>query len=367
MWTEEKIIIQSTTTIVVVVAIAMLWSLQEYCASQHEINLNELAESSVQFIQSLNLPSTHPFCDADAPPFPVEGVPPMGRLDHRFEGESTIETIITGLYMVLPALLAMGELWLRLFAGALGPLGVVVMAMREFQRSSGKKEQNKASKSFQLSCALTVASSLVLMTDTFYVLDNGPYYGAAVFVASVVLSIRVVFRYNLDRLGIFVSIMVLLGSHLVRDHETNTLTFGDKVDEVKIEEGLYYDNSNSFVSSIVQKWPERYRTYSKAYGATSWMPSGDSRTGLPFLANHWSAPKWHRLFLETEDNEYVALDISFPQTGFNSSNPIYMVLHGLNGGSNEEYIRDLTHRRTAEGATIVVMIARGLMDLPIRG
>ena len=87
----------------------MLWSLQEYCDSQKEIDINQLAESSAQFIQSLNLPSTHPFCDVDAPPFAMEGVPPMGRLDHRFEGGSMMETAITGLYMILPALLAMGD------------------------------------------------------------------------------------------------------------------------------------------------------------------------------------------------------------------------------------------------------------------
>ncbi|KAL3936585.1 MAG: hypothetical protein SGBAC_008126 [Bacillariaceae sp.] len=342
----------------------MLWSLQEYCASQHGINFKELTEASVQLIQSLNLPSTHPFCDADALPFEMEEVPPMGRLDHRFEGESMLQTVVTGLTMVLPALLAMGELWVRLFAGALGPLGVLMMGMCEFQRN---QEKDTASKKFQWLCALSVASSLVLMTDTFYVLENGPYYGVAIFAASVILAGRVVFRHDLNRLGIFVAVMVMLGSHLVVDFETSSLNFGDKVDEVRIDEGMYFDSSNSFVSSIVQNWPEKYRTYSKAYGATSWMPSGDSRTGLPFLANHLPVPEWHRLFLETEDSEYVALDISFPETGFDSSKPIYMVLHGLNGGSAEEYIRDLTFRRTAEGATIIVMVARGLMDLPIRG
>lgn len=288
----------------------------------------------------------------------------MGRLDHRFEGESMLQTVVTGLTMVLPALLAMGELWVRLFAGALGPLGVLMMGMREFQ---GNQEKDTASKKFQLMCALSVASSLVLMTDTFYVLDNGPYYGVAMFAASVILAVRGVFRHDLNRLGIFVAVMVMLGSHLVVDFETRSLNFGDKVDEVRIDEGVYFDSSNSFVSSIVQNWPEKYRTYSKANGATSWMPSGDSRTGLPFLANHLPVPEWHRLFLETEDSEYVALDVSFPETGFDSSKPIYMVLHGLNGGSAEEYIRDLTFRRTAEGATIIVMVARGLMDLPIRG
>jgi predicted alpha/beta-fold hydrolase len=45
-----------------------------------------------------------------------------------------------------------------------------------------------------------------------------------------------------------------------------------------------------------------------------------------------------------------------------------MVLHGLNGGSDEEYVKDFTMRRAdQDGATVIVMVARGLMDLPIRG
>ena len=33
----------------------------------------------------------------------------------------------------------------------------------------------------------------------------------------------------------------------------------------------------------------------------------------------------------------------------------------------KEYVRDFIWRRTQEGATVAVMVARGLMDLPIRG
>ena len=35
--------------------------------------------------------------------------------------------------------------------------------------------------------------------------------------------------------------------------------------------------------------------------------------------------------IETEDEEYVALDFSFPATGHNTSMPLFLVLHGLNG------------------------------------
>jgi len=98
------------------------------------------------------------------------------------------------------------------------------------------------------------------------------------------------------------------------------------------------------------------------------MPSGDTRTGLPFVFNRPGDVEFHRVFLATEDDEYVGLDIAFPpSSGYNSSKPIYMILHGLNGGTKEKYVKDFAHRSTAEGYTVVVMIARGLMDLPIRG
>jgi len=79
-------------------------------------------------------------------------------------------------------------------------------------------------------------------------------------------------------------------------------------------------------------------------------------------------------------SEYIAIDISFPTNtttdittndghhGFwTTTKPIYFVLHGLHGGTNEEYIRDLTIRRNVEGSIVIVMIARGIMDTPIKG
>ena len=42
--------------------------------------------------------------------------------------------------------------------------------------------------------------------------------------------------------------------------------------------------------------------------------------------------------------------------------PVYLLLHGLNGGSQEEFIKDMVRRRREEGSTVVVMIARGMMD-----
>jgi predicted alpha/beta-fold hydrolase len=79
-------------------------------------------------------------------------------------------------------------------------------------------------------------------------------------------------------------------------------------------------------------------------------------------------PVFHRLWLPTVDNEFVALDISFPhENGHNWTKPLYLVLHGLNGGSKEGYVIDFCYERTKEGSTCVVLIARGLADTPLQG
>jgi predicted alpha/beta-fold hydrolase len=123
--------------------------------------------------------------------------------------------------------------------------------------------------------------------------------------------------------------------------------------------------SNNRAQQIVHHWPESYRTYTTH--ATPWLLTGDSQTGIPFLINQVKSPKWIRVWLPLSDGEVVALDISFPKHGYDKTKPIYLVLHGLNGGSNEAYVKDLTIRRNEQdGATVIVMITRGLMDLPIR-
>jgi predicted alpha/beta-fold hydrolase len=125
--------------------------------------------------------------------------------------------------------------------------------------------------------------------------------------------------------------------------------------------------SNVRSSKIVSHWDESARTYTPETGATPWLPTGDSRTGIPFLLNKVQPPTWTRVWLPVHDGEVVALDIAFPVSGHDTSNPVYLVLHGLSGGSQEEYVRDFVVRRVAENATVAVMVARGLMDLPVRG
>jgi predicted alpha/beta-fold hydrolase len=348
-------------------------------------------ESTRRFLVDLNLATVHPFCIGNS--FASFGndtsIPPMGTLDFLEEiqiadgsgGGYSLEALLTLWYWLAPALLAMGELWLRLFSGLLGPIGITYLLYSNANTNAidnkTKTKKPTATRKTSLVIMLTVSSSLILMTDTLYVLQNGSRYGFLLFVASVVLSFRLCWTHNLKATSLILAALVLLSAHLVTKNENgSSIHFGDPVDDVDLAEGLYYDSGNSLVSSIAKRWPETFRVYDKDHGATTWMPTGDSRTGLPFIIHKYRPheyPIWTRVFLEVQDekdpvSEYIALDISFPKkTGHDPTKPIYFVLHGLHGGSMEEYIRDLTIRRNNENSTVVVMIARGLMDTPIRG
>jgi len=359
-----------------------MWSLDEYCQSelarQSQLeDWSQLPEASLDFLQSFQLPTMHPFCEATKlDDFFVAGIPPMGPLEHADYHHHVGDVIVTHLFRVLPALLAMAELWLRLFASIIAPLGIAYMLYQGMTTSSGSNNK-PATWKLSVLLILTVASSIVLMTDTLYVLEYGPRYGLLLFVVSSSLALNSCSQHQLTKtLGALVLLKVL-AAYLVFHHSStgkNNLSFGNPVDAVRhIQEGLYYNTNNPFIRNIVDAWPENSRTYSKALGATPWMPTGDSRTGLPFLLNKGiPSPIYHRIWLETYDHEYVALDIALPSPeqypqGHSSDKPLYLVLHGLNGGSREEYVMEFVHRRIAEGSTVVVMVARGLMDLPIKG
>ena len=383
-----------------------LWSLEEYCSFQKDLLVHNpsglpsldadepywaalLGEThnnhatTRQFLADLNLPTVHPFCIPDHPQnFDTQSssIPPMGALNVLAESKNHatnfLETLVTLWYMVAPALLAMGELWLRLFSGLMGPLGILYLCWC----TSGKiDDKPPTTTKLSIAVVLTVSSCIVLMTDTLYVLQNGKFYGLALFASSLVVSLRLCIQQNLFKTRWILGLFVLLAAHLVAvptPNGTIQFQFGDDVDDVLLKEGLYYDKRNSFVNEIANHWPKSFRTYDREHGATPWMPTGDSRTGLPFIIHKYQPdqyPNWKRVFLEVQDDrdsisEFVALDISFPETGHDPTKPVYLVLHGLHGGSMEEYIRDLTIRRNRdEKSTVIVMIARGLMDTPIRG
>lgn len=123
------------------------------------------------------------------------------------------------------------------------------------------------------------------------------------------------------------------------------------------------------------------------YRPTPYLYSGDLLTLWPFLFFKGSAGgrvpylrRWIRVPAApapdgdgpskrqgNDDDEAVALDLSFPAGGHRIDRPAFLILHGLNGGSTEPYVLDLVRRANAEGITAAVMINRGLMKTPLRG
>jgi len=296
-------------------------------------------EMNRRFLTALNLPAIHPFCvnksnfmtsinhnNNDNTGTGIISIPPMGSLDifKEIKGTGTAgEATTTLFYMIAPALLAMGELWLRLFAGFFGPIGTLYLSYYYYYYYNNRNQNHIQIHTNSLIMipfviTLTVSSTLVLMTDTLYVLQNGPLYGLFLFLTSIYISIRICLNRNLQITSIIVSILFILSIHLITtptttlnsnsDSTTRTTStiihFGNPMDDVQIQDRLYYNNKNKYVSKIVHNWPNKYYMYDKEHGATSWMPTGDSRTGLPFILNKHNdnddEPKWIRVFFRSE-------------------------------------------------------------------
>ena len=342
------------------------FELKEYCSSfgADADEWAHLHKSARQYLRMLNLSSIHPFCDSSNATFPSD-VPEMGPILVHDYHDTCLDAIVTLWHQVSPALLAMSELWLRLFASALAPLCIAYLLWNLL--SSQIQRFQSSQRLVSLACLLSVASSAVLTTDMLYVLEFGPQYGVALLALSSLLAVVSCRRYKLNFVLSMIVLLWALVIHLVYDRSTGKIQFGGPEVPRVVQEGLYYDSSNPLMKRVADEWSVESRTYSPEYGATSWMPTGDSRTGLPFLLNSVSAPSWTRVWLPTTDGEVVALDFSFPPTGHDATKPLYMVLHGLNGGSEEDYVMDFANRRISEGSTVVVMVARGLMDLPVKG
>jgi len=369
------------------------WTLEEYCKAQPPpLDLDAVDAKTKTFFVNLDLPFVHPFCGPDAPqePYEVDGAPVMGPLKTSFPEAShpnMISKMVTVWHVASPSLLAMGELWLRLFAAALAPLCILYLvwwnlwqpptdsggntndsSQKQQQRQQNSAKNGDAGLSLSFACIIGVASSLVVMTDTLYVLEFGPEYGCCLFLSAVCISTYTCMRRGMPRTSTCITALVLLAAHLIWDRtSSSTVTFGDANDRIDIEEGLYHDPSNAFVHSIVEEWPERHRTYSAETGKTQWIPTGDSRTGLPFLLNKVEPVNFTRTFFETDDGEVTALDVAVPPGGHDPAKPVFLILHGLSGGSKEEYIQDFVHHANENGSTAIIFVARGLMDLPLRG
>jgi predicted alpha/beta-fold hydrolase len=97
----------------------------------------------------------------------------------------------------------------------------------------------------------------------------------------------------------------------------------------------------------------------------SYAPISYSRRWFPVPEAF--GPSYRRRPEPEKSLEAVAVDFSFPSTGFNPKKTIYVILHGLNGGSAEEYVMDFVSKANKDGHTVAIMIARGLSKTPVTG
>lgn len=203
---------------------------------------------------------------------------------------------------------------------------------------------------------IALVCTAVLMTDAMYVLEfpQSNLVALHLFVISVALK-----RFGSKR-----SLLTALPITAVALY---MMVYQD-LDLPTIQPGLYYDEANPFISDVINGWPADKRTYDDGRG-TQWMVTGDTRTGLPFMFNQILEQNYVRRWVPLpEENEAVILDIAFPESmEIGDDKLVYLILHGINGDSNEGYVVDFVHRQVAQGNIVAVMVTRGLGDSTIVG
>jgi len=342
----------------------MEWSLDEYCASQPVANWDLLPESSRLFLEKLSLSSVHPFCEHPSL-YHDSNIPPMGPMLADVH-DTVFQALVTYYFTNVPPLVAFINLWFRLLSGVAAPVGLLFLMWDE--QKSMLSLKGEFSDCFVTRISLVaVICSMVIIVDSMYVYEYGTY-GITIFIASLLLAVRACLRRQLWSTYRVLCLVAFIAFLLTWNPRTKGFQFGDPFDvDIQVKPGLYYETRNKFINDIIANWPKQKRTYSRTTGATPWLYTGDGRTGLPFFLNSVPIPLLNRVFLPLDDGEVLALDVAFPELGHNKVNPVYLILHGVNGGSSEGYATDLVHRRIAAGSTVVVMVSRGLMDVPIRG
>jgi hypothetical protein len=249
------------------VKMSIKWTIESWCESQIPSNWASLSASSQLFLQKLNLSSIHPFCDESSSyyfrPYEILGVPGQGPLLTYDHLDGFVDKIITFSIMAIPSVAAMIELWLRLFASIIAPTGItyllyVTAIHKPSKLTATTPELNKSDTSprmlllLSIICTLTTASSVVILTDTLYVLEFGPKLGGILLLISLYLSIRTAYNHHLQK-TIFAQILLfLLCCHLAIDLSTFTVNFGCPKEAVtKVSEGLYYDRKYFFKFSCL--------------------------------------------------------------------------------------------------------------------
>ena len=237
------------------------WSIEEWCNAQtpsryddvvildntHQQQYHDAMNSVVDFLQRLNLTFVHPFCNMSSTtyhPYNLPDVPAQGPLLNHDHLETWYDFLVSILAMVVPAFAAMTELWLRLFSSIIAPTAILYMIYFELANTSHRIAMTVTERRFLSSvCCISVACSVILLTDSLYIYEFGPMYGGTVLGLSITLSWNLCHKYSLKRAryGIIGLLFVLIV--LIYDHQKGSINFGDPKDIPKsIDEGLYYSS-----------------------------------------------------------------------------------------------------------------------------
>jgi predicted alpha/beta-fold hydrolase len=421
------------------------------------------SDSIRSFVNDLNLPRIHPWCQQPPPP-PRDPattarttlLPPLSQSSipsgydavgrrRTAAAERTIlrlfpdghrlhQTLTTFLYQSIPPRWAFAQLWVRYAGGPAALAGFLWLALflrwplRAPQRGRIRhKEGNRAltaeQQHEQLHDSLrhsdsfwtpwvaigTATCSYIVMVDAMYQYEFGTrtlqvFFAAVCAIAARALgccsgsstcgalrtaSMSRAMVHRRRQLLIGAGLAALLATSFSDTPDHHQPYYYDETEPVQIEPGLYYNHNNSLIHrAITQYWPSHKRTYTRA-NATAWMHTGDARTGIPYYLNSVPDLDWKSVFVTVRNessgtdntstnitdntssngNDEVVLELalSFPPQGHDRSKPLYLVLHGMNGGTTDGYIRDLAWRRNHAGSTVAVMVARGFMGSPLRG
>ncbi|KAG7353123.1 hypothetical protein IV203_009171 [Nitzschia inconspicua] len=311
---------------------------------------SELLPSSRMFLEQLGLPAMHPFCNISAEAIIHPSAPEMGPPAVPFN-DNLVEALVTNWYYYVPPSIALFLVWFFLFAGYIAPLGTATLLWFRYKRKS-----RSLLDIHPVMVTLTFVSCWIVMTDDQYVYEFGRIPGVILLTVSLG-SLRVT-RKHIPTLLLLLCVCWTISPWELEDPAN--------IPSTTLKPGLYYNKKNPMIHGIVSKWQIRLPDYSQV--ATPFWLTGDARTGMPYTFGYVdNPPRFHRVWLPTFDDEYVAMDIAFPIAGHDWEKPLYLLFHGLNGGSKEGYVIDFCHARNNEGSTCVVMIARGLGGAPIQG
>uniref|UniRef100_A0A7S2LSQ2 AB hydrolase-1 domain-containing protein n=1 Tax=Leptocylindrus danicus TaxID=163516 RepID=A0A7S2LSQ2_9STRA len=283
------------------------------------------------------------------------------------EVESALEKLVTLLYTNVPVFLSVAQLLSRMLA----PLVVlltfgyfVIWQKNHHYHYHNQSHDQKPSRNvtlenkttFYVVSVLGLLSSALLMVDLSYVYE----FTRVPLVMLFCVMLSTIVHYSRSRKFLLTIVLPIVALATI-------LVAGD-LDLPNISDGFYFDASNNRSKAIVEEWPVENRIYSRG---TPWILNGDMRTVIPWLLNSVDVLPHIRRWVPSDvpgDNEAVALDLFFPANGvYYSEKPIYIILHGLNGGSDEPFVQDFVSRQIAEGSTVAVMITRGFRNTPVVG